>query len=214
MPSSSDPAILIATRSGDKAREIRQILESALGSRLLSLHDASVEPDPAEDGVECFPTFLANAHAKAAFFMQRTGMPTLADDSGICVHALGGAPGVHSRRYAAKPGLDGLDLDRANNELLLRELQHTPLPRRTAHYTCAAVLHLADGRRFSAVGTCSGAILTEPRGNNGFGYDPLFIDPATGISFAEMDPAAKNRKSHRARAFRALAATLPKLPGY
>jgi XTP/dITP diphosphohydrolase len=211
MPSTSDPAIVIATRSDDKAREIRQILEPALGVSLLNLHEAGIAPDPAEDGVESFPTFLANAHAKAAFFLQRTGLPTLADDSGICVHALGGAPGVLSRRYAGRPDLHGSDLDRANNERLLLALQHTPPPRRTAHYSCAAVLHLPDGRRFGAVGTCAGSILAAPRGDMGFGYDPIFLDTATGIAFGEMDPAAKNRKSHRARAFRALAATLPTL---
>jgi XTP/dITP diphosphohydrolase len=211
MPSSSDTGILLATRSDDKAREIRQILEPALGVRLLTLHGAGIAPDAAEDGVESFPTFLANAHAKAAFFLQRTGMPTLADDSGICVHALGGAPGVLSRRYAGRPDLHGSDLDHANNGRLLLALQHTPPPRRTAHYTCAAVLHLPDGRRFGAVGTCSGSILAAPRGDNGFGYDPLFLDGATGLSFGEMDPDRKNRQSHRARAFRALAAILPTL---
>lgn len=197
--------LLLATRSGDKVREIRQILAATSAGDVLSLDDAGIPPDPAEEDIEQFDTFLANAHAKAAYFQRLGGLPTLADDSGISVDALGGVPGVKSRRYAAAPGLDGRALDHANNRRLLDALGGVPLEHRSAHYTCAAVLHLPDGRRYSAVGIRSGFVLDAPRGSGGFGYDPLFLDPATGLSFGELDPVVKNRTSHRSRAFRALA---------
>jgi XTP/dITP diphosphohydrolase len=201
--------LLLASRSADKIREIRQILEPACHGHIATLHDAGVPPAAEEEELEAFDTFLENAHAKAAHFLRLTGLPTIADDSGICVDALGGAPGVRSKRFATTAGLAGRALDTANNERLLRELRDTPDDRRTAHYTCAAVLHLPGGARFAALGTRAGRILRTPRGRHGFGYDPLFLDPDSGLSFGETDPAAKNRTSHRARAFRALAANLP-----
>lgn len=206
MPSPAEPRILLATRSHDKAREIAHILPPFLHGRIISLDEAGIAPADDEAGIEAFDTFLANAHAKAAFFMDRSGLPTLADDSGIGVAALDGAPGVRSRRFALTHGLHGAELDRANNQRLLDELHGLPLPRRAAHYTCAAVLHRPRGDSTAAIGTCAGFILEQPRGSAGFGYDPLFLDPATGLSFAELVPADKNRRSHRARAFRALLA--------
>jgi XTP/dITP diphosphohydrolase len=205
--------LLLATRSSDKAREIGQILAPVFHGRLRTLADAGIEPTPAEEDIEVFDSFVANAHAKAAYFLSLTGLPTLADDSGLCVHALGGAPGVRSRRFAAAPGLDGLQLDAANNQRLLQALQGVEASRRSAHYACAAVLHLPHpgALRYVALGTCSGRILESPRGSAGFGYDPLFFDPVSNGAFAEMEPAEKNRRSHRARAFRALAAMLPTL---
>lgn len=201
-------ALLLATRSRDKAREIRYILAS-LPVHILTLADAGIPEDDAETDIEVHDTFLANAHAKATYFMQLTGRPTLADDSGICVDALDGAPGVRSRRLAHTPGLDGSELDRANNERLLHELRAVPDEQRTAHYTCAAVLHLTDGRRFTAIGTCAGLIARAPRGADGFGYDPLFILPDLGITFGQTSTDQKHRRSHRARAFRALAGAVP-----
>jgi XTP/dITP diphosphohydrolase len=194
--------IILATRSVDKAREIGEILARG---RLVTLADAGVPDDPVENDIEAFDSFLANAHAKAAYFLRLTGLPTIADDSGICVDALGGAPGVHSRRFATGHDLAGIEQDRANNERLLRELRDAPPETRTAHYACAAVLHTPDGRCFSALGTCSGLILLEPRGDGGFGYDPLFLVPDIGRSFGEMSRSEKQQHSHRARAFRALA---------
>jgi XTP/dITP diphosphohydrolase len=202
--------ILLATRSTDKAREIRQILAPIFRARIIDLTEAGIEPHPDENDIEVFDTFLANAHAKAAWFAQRAGLPVIADDSGLSVDALGGAPGVRSRRFAERADLHGVDLDRANNERLLTELRAVPEEHRTAHYTCAAVFHLRDGRRTSALGTRSGTILHAPRGHGGFGYDPLFFDPSSAAAFAELEPALKNRRSHRAAAFRALAANLPK----
>jgi XTP/dITP diphosphohydrolase len=206
MPSPAERTVLLATRSADKALEIRSILGDRLG-RIITLHEAGIAQDAAEDDIEVHHTFLENAHAKADFFLRLTGMPTLADDSGICVHALGNAPGVFSRRYATGPGPDAHshDQDEANNQRLLDELGSTPAPARTAHYTCAAVLHPPRDRRFAAIGVFHGTILAEPRGHHGFGYDPLFLDPATGLSFGQTEPAHKNARSHRARAFRALA---------
>jgi XTP/dITP diphosphohydrolase len=200
-------SILLATRSADKAREIRDLLVPMLHVNVIPLDAAGIVPDPAEDDIEVFDTFLDNAHAKASWFLDLTGLPTIADDSGICVHALGGRPGVHSRRFAP-PG-SGLDQDRANNDHLLHELRDTPPAMRTAHYACAAVMHMPYGRRFSALGTCAGVILDEPRGDGGFGYDPLFLVPEVGRSFGEMSPGEKQQRSHRARAFRALALTVP-----
>jgi XTP/dITP diphosphohydrolase len=218
MPSPPEP-VLLATRSHDKAREIRQILQHSRTIELVTMGEAGLDPEPEEDDVEVFDTFVANALAKAAWFARRSGMSVIADDSGICVAALGGAPGVRSRRFAADYAAAGVDagthgvrndddVDRANNDMLLSRLARVAPPDRGAHYACAAALQLRDGRRIVAVGTCSGTILTEPRGSLGFGYDPLFFDPAIGLSFGEIDPGEKNRRSHRARAFRALASWL------
>jgi len=208
MPSRADARLLLATRSPDKAREIRDILAPLTRASIVTLDDVGIAPADAEDDIEVYDTFLANAHAKAEYFLKQSNLPTLADDSGINVDALGGRPGVRSRRFADAAELRGTALDHANNERLLRELHDTPREQRTAHYTCAAVLHTPDGHRFAAVGTCSGFILSEPRGHHGFGYDPLFLDPASGRSFGELEPSEKQRKSHRARAFRALASCL------
>jgi XTP/dITP diphosphohydrolase len=210
MPAAPPDTIVVATRSSDKLREIRQIMAPVFRGRLITLEDAGVQPTPAEDDIEAFDTFLDNAHAKAAYFLRITGLPTIADDSGICIDALNGAPGVRSKRFAVGGGSSGLQLDEANNERVLRELYGVPDERRTAHYTCAAVLHLAgSARRYAAVGICAGTILGAPRGTGGFGYDPLFLDPGSGLSFGELAPAMKNRRSHRSRAFRALAANFP-----
>jgi XTP/dITP diphosphohydrolase len=200
--------LLLATRSDDKVREIRQILAPVFRGRIITLREANVPVGDEEEFIEAFDSFLANAHAKAEFFRRVTDLPTLADDSGLHVHALHGAPGVRSKRFSGSSA-SGVDLDRDNNQRLLAELHGVPPQQRGAHYLCAAVLHLADGRSFSAIGTCHGSILESPRGTAGFGYDPLFLDPDTGLSFGETDPAVKNARSHRAQAFRALAANLP-----
>jgi XTP/dITP diphosphohydrolase len=202
--------LLLASRSDDKVREIRQILAPVFHGRIITLGEAGVPVSDEEDHIEAFDSFLANAHAKADFFRRVTGLPTLADDSGLNVHALNGAPGVHSRRFSGSSAT-GLDLDHANNQRLLADLAHLQPEQRGAHYLCAAVMHLPDDRRFSAIGTCHGRILEAPRGTAGFGYDPLFLDLETGRSFGETEPEVKNARSHRARAFRALAANLPRL---
>jgi XTP/dITP diphosphohydrolase len=203
------PTLLLATRSRDKVREIREILDGSVARRLLSLNDLGLTPLPEEDNVEAFHTFHENAIAKARFFASLTGLPTVADDSGICVDALSGEPGVRSKRFAARPGLHGLELDRANNAELLDRLRSVPAQDRTAHYLCAAAFVEPNGSaaEIVALGTVRGRLLDQERGQGGFGYDPLFLLPHLGRTFAEIDQE-KRFLSHRSRAFRALAVFL------
>jgi XTP/dITP diphosphohydrolase len=200
------PPLLLATRSEDKAVEIRHILAPALRREIISLRQAGIAPSTDEDGIEAFPTFHDNAIAKARFFAGLADLPVLADDSGLCVDALGGAPGVLSRRFSGRDDLSGAALDRANNLLLLQRLSSVPPYARAAHYTCAAVL-LEPGRRpITAIASISGSIAPAPAGHAGFGYDPVFFFPPLGKTLAQLDPEMKNRYSHRGRAFRTLAA--------
>jgi XTP/dITP diphosphohydrolase len=211
---------LIATRSTGKIREIETILGGDSQLRLLTLEEIGLEPTPAEDEVEIFHTFLENALAKAQYFARITGIPTIADDSGIAVDALGGAPGVRSKRFAqdatrgenaetvtGKP-LSGADLDQANNQLLIQRLHDVPAQHRSAHYACATALVTPGRPSLAAIGTCTGFIANEPRGKAGFGYDPIFLLPDLGRTFAEITAEEKNRRSHRARAFYALRAQM------
>src|SRR5690606_33092606 len=193
-------------RSADKAREIREILASVPGLTLLTLSDLGIEPDAAEEELEAFETFQENAAAKARHFARLASLPVLADDSGLRVDALGGAPGVRTKRFSGRSDLSGRDLDQANNLVLLERLRGVPREARGARYACAAVLAVPDGRTVTGLGSCRGEIATAPRGAGGFGYDPLFYVPALGHTFAEIPAARKNRISHRSRAFRALAA--------
>jgi XTP/dITP diphosphohydrolase len=199
---------LLATRSRDKVREIGEILGSRSNALLITLDEAGIAPSAEEDGVECWDTFTANAIAKAEHFSQRTGLPVIADDSGLCVDALHGAPGVHSKRFAAATGLTGLALDQANNEKLIASLAGVPAEARVARYMCAAVLVRAGRPHAVAIGTVRGTILQAPRGTAGFGYDPLFLVPDPGRTFGEMDGDAKHALSHRGRAFRAMASLI------
>jgi XTP/dITP diphosphohydrolase len=200
--------LLIASRSSDKVREIREILGTAFHGRLISLAEAGISRAAAEDDVEVHDTFRANALAKARYFQVLAGLAILADDSGIEVHAIAGAPGVRSKRFADRPGLSGLALDQANNDLLLEKLEGRPATERGARYVCAAVLLEPGKEPLTALGTCRGIILDAARGSGGFGYDPLFLLPQLDRSFGELTAAEKHRFSHRARAFRALAAAL------
>lgn len=198
--------VLLATRSADKAREIRHILASVPGLTLITLTDLGLEPDPAEEALEVFETFQENAAAKARHFARLASLPVIADDSGLRVDALGGAPGVRTKRFSGRTDLAGRNLDEANNLFLLERLRGVPPQARGARYVCAAVLAFPDGRIVAGLGSCRGEITTAPRGDGGFGYDPLFYVPALGRTFAEIPAAEKNRISHRSRAFRALAA--------
>lgn len=200
--------LLLASRSPHKAREIRQILATAGDWELVSLADLGVDYDPEEEGIEVHDTFQDNALAKARYFLARTGLPVLADDSGLCVDALDGAPGVCTKRFSGRDDLDGQALDDANNAHLLDRLQGVPDQERGAHYVCVALLLTPDSRVTSAVGTFAGRIGHELRGNGGFGYDPIFVLPERGTTVAQLSPEEKNRISHRARAFRALASEL------
>lgn len=186
--------IVIASSNPGKLREFRHLL-APLGWDVVSQSDLNVAPAD-----EPHPTFLENALGKARHAAAATGLPALADDSGICVAALGGAPGVVSARFAGEPSDDA-----RNNAELLRRLASAP--DRRAHYTCvlAAVRAADDPEPLIADARWHGEILTAPRGTGGFGYDPLFLLPALGLTAAELDPAEKNRISHRGQAMAELA---------
>lgn len=198
---------LLASRSEDKAREIARIL-APVGITVETLAAAGVPTSAEEDDIEAFDTFATNAIAKARYFAERTGRPVLADDSGIKVDALGGAPGVRSRRFSGRSDLSGQALDDANNAALLERLTGLPPERRRARYVCAAVALTPGHAPVVAVGSVSGTVLDAPRGAGGFGYDPLFLPDGENLTFGELPPAAKDRISHRSRAFRALATAL------
>ncbi len=202
------PELVVATRSAPKLREIAAILPEIAGLTLRDLDSAGLFAKPEEEGIEAFATFRENALAKARYFARCSGRMVLADDSGLCVDALDGAPGVHSKRFSGRLDLEGEALDRANNELLLRSLEGVPLQRRTARYVCAVALVEPEGREATFEGRCEGLILPSAYGEKGFGYDPLFLLPAAEATFGEVDGALKNRVSHRARAVRAAAGEL------
>lgn len=191
-------SILIATRNRGKLREIRDVMKD-LPVTWLTLDDVPYVPT----AVESADTFAGNAAQKARHYSTAAGLWTLADDSGLEVDALNGAPGIHSARYAGFPRDDD-----ANNRKLIRELSGVPAADRTARFRCAVAL--ADGDRIlaTAEGTVEGRVVDDPRGDNGFGYDPHFWVPDYGMTAAEMPPALKNRISHRGRA---LAAVKPRL---
>jgi XTP/dITP diphosphohydrolase len=210
--------ILAATRSPGKLREIRRLLDEALpGVEVISPDEAGCPFDPAEEGIEVFDTFEENALAKARWFHQRTGLATVADDSGLEVDALDGRPGVRSKRFAPaptdEPGQDEGPEDegavsRRNVAHLVRLLQGVPPGERGARFVCVAVYLAAGEDTLRARGEAEGRILEMPRGTGGFGYDPVFLDEATGRSFAELTAEEKSERSHRGRAFAALATAL------
>jgi XTP/dITP diphosphohydrolase len=193
--------LVIATRSGDKLREVRAIAAGEGHWEILDPEEAGIPPSPAEEGIEVHDSFAENARAKALYFALRTAELVLADDSGLCVDALGGEPGVRSRRFAP-PGPEGEDRDEANNRHLLLRLAGVPPEGRRAHYHCAVSLMQGADELGGWAGRCDGVILERPRGSGGFGYDPLFYLPEQGASFGELSPEVKNRVSHRARAVR------------
>ena len=199
--------LLVATRNPGKLAEARQLLEPA-GIDVVSLDDVGVPWSAAEDILEQAETFEGNARAKAEYFARRSGRLTVADDSGLEVISLGGAPGVRSRRWAGATGSPA-EVDAANNRELLRRLVGASDARRRARYRC--VLALTEPGQLTPrifEGSCAGMILTEPRGTGGFGYDPLFLSDELGKTFAEASPEEKNRVSHRGRAFQAMAEAL------
>ncbi len=199
--------LLVATRSRGKQEEARRLLEGS-GLEVVFPDQAGVPPSPEEDLLEAHPTFEGNARAKAEYFHRRTGLPTVADDSGLEVFALGGEPGVRSKRFA---GLDGPDhtVDQANNAQLLRRLLGAPPPRRTARYRCVLAL-VRSAKRMPEIfeGACTGTIAEAAAGRGGFGYDPLFYSDELGMTFGEAPPDLKDSVSHRGRAFAALRASL------
>jgi len=193
--------VVVASRNRHKLREIGVLLaEAGLPWDLVSIDQ--VAPDCAL--LEEEPTFEGNALSKARQAAASSGLPALADDSGIEVDALGGAPGVYSARWSGEPCDDA-----RNNQKMLRELAGVPPERRTARYRCvAAFVDPARGLEIVRAGTCEGRLLESPRGTGGFGYDPLFLVESLGRTMAEITLEEKNRLSHRAAAFRQLARAL------
>lgn len=191
--------VIAATRNRHKLTEFSRIL-SPMGYEVVSQEEVCPGIEVEEDGT----TFLENARKKAVEIFRRTGMPTIADDSGLCVDALNGAPGVHSARYADDEG-DGHD-DKANNRKLLRELAGVPMEKRTARFVSAISFAIGEGELVECEGICQGQIAFEALGDNGFGYDPLFL--VEGGSFASIPGEEKDRISHRGNALRKLQALL------
>ncbi|WP_353708038.1 RdgB/HAM1 family non-canonical purine NTP pyrophosphatase [Cellulosimicrobium sp. ES-005] len=202
--------LVLATHNPGKIAELRAILAAELDAHpglelapeaIVGAGDVGA-PEPVEDGV----TFAENALIKARALVAATGLPAVADDSGLAVDVLGGAPGIFSARWAGRHGDDV-----ANLELLLAQLGDVPAEHRAAGFVCAAALVTPDGTEVVRTGEMRGTLLTAPRGENGFGYDPILLpdeqpDPgAPARSAAELSPAEKNAVSHRGKAFRALA---------
>ena len=190
--------IHLASRNAKKLEEMERILAVHLpGVRVLGLDDVAAYDEPVEDE----PTFTGNALIKARAGVAATGLPTLADDSGLCVDALNGMPGVLSARWSGPPKSD----DR-NNELLLAQLADVPDERRGAHFTCAVACVHPDGRELVGEGRMQGRVVHEMRGSGGFGYDVVFeADDRPGVTTAELSVADKDAISHRGRALRGIA---------
>ncbi len=186
--------LLIATTNRDKLREVRAIL-AGLPVGLTTLEGYPDLPEAIENA----DTFEGNADLKALHYARLTGEWTLADDSGLAVDALDGGPGVYSARYAGPEANP-----EANNARLIADLTGVPPDKRTAHYCCAVTLAAPSGVLGRTFGTWEGLIVDEPRGTNGFGYDPYFFVPTHGVRAAELSPDTKNRLSHRGKAFRAI----------
>lgn len=193
--------IVLATHNPHKVEELRRILEPQLPGVEVLAYDG---PEPVEDGA----SFSANALIKARAAAAHTGLPAIADDSGICVDVLGGSPGIFSARWAG-PARDSED----NVRLLLWQLGDLSAEHRDAHFTCVAALALPDGTERFVTGEWAGQILTEPAGVHGFGYDPIFLPDGYAISAAELTANVKNQISHRAQAFEALVPFVRELLG-
>jgi XTP/dITP diphosphohydrolase len=184
--------LLLATSNPGKVDEYRALL-AGMNVTLVTPSDQGLVDQPEETG----DTFEENALLKARYYALATGLMSLADDSGLEVDALGGEPGVHSARYA---GEGATDADRVL--LLLSKLEGVPSEKRAARFQCVVALAWPEGTTETFHGSCEGRIAAEPKGSNGFGYDPVFYVPELGKSFAELEPVVKNQRSHRAEAAR------------
>lgn len=193
--------LLIGSGNLDKAAELAELLAD-LPWNVKTLRDYPECPEPKEDG----NSFEENALKKAACYGARFSVDCVADDSGLVVDALDGAPGIYSARYAG-PGCTYAD----NNAKLLKELEGVPIERRTARFICCAALVRTDAGYHTEIGTVEGHIALEPRGEQGFGYDPVFVPRGHDRTFGEMDPAGKHGMSHRGAAFRQMCAYLESL---
>jgi XTP/dITP diphosphohydrolase len=197
MQSKLQNKLLLATNNPGKLKELRALLSGLSGVALVSPADVGVELEVAETG----GAYLENAALKAKAFAEASGLVALADDSGLEVDALDGAPGIYSARFGGMRGA-------AQHQVLLELLAHVPKGERTARFRAVAVACIPGGDSYHAEGVCEGQIGFAPKGEHGFGYDPLFILPEYGKTMAELDETVKNRISHRARAVQVL---LPKL---
>ena len=192
--------LVLATRNTHKVGELRAILETeGLVMELLDMSSFPDVPDVVEDGL----TFAANALKKARAAAESTGLPAVADDSGLCVDALNGMPGVFSARWAGRHGDDA-----ANLSLLLAQTSDVPVEHRGAHFACAAAVAVPGGVERVVEGRLDGTLVAAPRGDGGFGYDPVFVPLGDDRTTAEMPPDEKNALSHRGRAFRLLVPVL------
>ncbi len=199
--------LLFASRSAGKQAEVQRVLIAA-GHELAFPDDVGIPEDAAEQALELADSFEANARAKAEYFAKRTGLPTVADDSGLEVLMLGGAPGVRSKRWAGATGTPA-QVDAANNAELLRRLQGAPAAKRGARYRCVLVyLQTASAVPIVVEGQTAGRILDTAEGNNGFGYDPLFWSVDLGKSFGMASAEEKDGVSHRGRALAKLVEVL------
>jgi XTP/dITP diphosphohydrolase len=194
--------VVLATNNAKKLTELRRILPADLGIEVLGLADLPAYPEPAETGT----TFADNALLKAREAVARTGLPAVAEDSGLAVDALNGMPGVLSARWSGAG-------DAANNALVLGQLADIPDERRGAAFVCVVALVLPDGTERLVEGRMPGRLVREPRGENGFGYDPIFQPDGETRTSAEMAPAQKDAISHRGTALRALVPLLRELLG-
>lgn len=195
--------VVLATRNQHKVTELRRILEgSGLAVDLIGTQEFPDLPDVAETG----SSFAANALLKARDVAHRTGLIAIADDSGLCVDALNGMPGIFSARWAGRHGDD-----RANVDLLLAQLADVPSPRRGASFHCAAAVATPQGEERVVEGVLDGGVIEQPRGSNGFGYDPVFVPRGYVLTTAELTPQEKDAISHRGQAFRALVPVLSDL---
>jgi XTP/dITP diphosphohydrolase len=195
--------LVLATRNAHKVGELQAILAAVgVDVSLVGMEEYADVPDVVEDGL----TFAANASKKARFVAAATGLPAVADDSGLCVDAMNGMPGVFSARWAGRHGDDA-----ANLSLVLAQLSDVADESRGAHFACAAALALPSGEERVVEGRIDGTLLRAPRGTGGFGYDPVFLPDGYDLTTAEMPAEEKNAISHRGRAFRALAPAIDEL---
>src|ERR1017187_2986107 len=204
-PAAAGAPRVVATANPHKLAELARILAAGrVNVSVTGLAEFPGAPDVRETGT----TFADNALLKAGAVAEFTGLPAVADDSGLCVDALNGMPGVLSARWSGKHGDEA-----ANNELLLAQLADVPDARRGAHFACAAALVLPGGREHVSEGTVYGRLIREERGSNGFGYDPIFVPDSSELTTAEMSSEAKDKISHRGRALRGLAPVIAALVG-
>lgn len=200
--------VVLASNNAKKLAELRRILEPLVpGIEVLGLADFPAYDEPAETE----PTFEGNALIKARACLAVTGLPSLADDSGLCVDRLNGMPGVLSARWSGVPKSEGGDA--ANNALLLSQLDGVPDALRTAQFRCVMALCLPDGREIVEHGEMAGRILESEHGSGGFGYDPLFAADGYDVSTAELPPSEKDRISHRGKALTAIAPVIAEVLG-